>query len=201
MLTVAIFHLMRKITSEGRKPAMEKSIFAFPPLPFLPSLCLRRFILTSFGKSQNSFASGKVGSTDLYYFFIKAPFRRIWKQLRQWKGGTHMSIYLSNNVLRKTDFGLRNPPRRSSFFIFRHSIFWSFHWVLMDSGDEIMTLYERYSGNMNNFPMIKILYCIYKLLRKKAFGVRNPPRRSRILIFRHLISLFKIKCKQSSGAT
>ena len=56
MLTVATSHLMRKITFEGRKPAMEKSIFVFPALLSLYSLRFRHFVLTLFGKSQNSFA-------------------------------------------------------------------------------------------------------------------------------------------------
>ena len=56
MLTVATSHLMRKIAFEGRKPAMENSVFIFPPLLSLYSLRFRHFILTPFGKSQSSFS-------------------------------------------------------------------------------------------------------------------------------------------------
>jgi hypothetical protein len=61
MLTVANSHLMRKIAFEGGKPVMEKLIFVSPTLPSLYSLCFRHFVLTHFGKSQNSFAIEKVG--------------------------------------------------------------------------------------------------------------------------------------------
>ena len=143
MLTVAVFHLMRKITSEGRKPAMEKLIFTFPPLPSLRSICLRHFILTSFGKSQSSFAK-KVGSTNLYYLFVKLPFEKSGSGFASEKVGPICQFSFLITPLRKTDFGLRNPPRRSSFFVFRPSTFWSFHWVLIDSGDEIVTIHAGY---------------------------------------------------------
>ena len=97
MLTVAIFHLMRKIASGGRKPAMEKSIFAFPPLPSFRSLCLRHFILTPFGKSQNSFAN-KGRAHRLILSLHKAPFRKTGKWLRQWLVGPIMLIFPSNKA-------------------------------------------------------------------------------------------------------
>ena len=126
MLTVAISHLMQKIASEGRKPAMEKSIFVFPPLPSFHSLCLRHFILTFFGKSQNSFAK-KVGPTVLYYLFIKLLFGKPGSEFAIEKVGPICQLSLLITLLRKTDFGLWNPLRRSSFFVFRPSTFWSFH--------------------------------------------------------------------------
>jgi hypothetical protein len=73
MLTVANSHLMRKIAFEGGKPVMEKLIFVSPTLPSLYSLCFRHFVLTHFGKSQNSFAKGR-GPHVLYYLFIKLLF-------------------------------------------------------------------------------------------------------------------------------
>ena len=117
MLTVADFHLMRKITSEGRKPAMEKTIFTFPPLPFLHSLCLRRFILTSFEKSQNSFASG--GRVhQLILPLHKAPFRKTGKWIRQWEGGTHMSIFPSNNAFAENWLRTSKPAAKKLFLCF-----------------------------------------------------------------------------------
>ena len=177
MLTVAIFHLMRKIASGGRKPAMEKSIFAFPPLPSFRSLCLRHFILTSFGKSQNSFAN-KGRAHRLILPLHKALFRKTGKWIRQWWGGTHMSIFLSNNAFAENWLWTSKPAAEKLFLCFPPSTFWSFHWILIDSADEIVTIYERYFRSMNHFTLIKFLYCIYKVLRKKAFGVWNPPRRS-----------------------
>ena len=122
MLTVATSHLMRKIAFEGRKPAMEKSIFVFLPLLSLRSLCFRHFILTLFGKSQNSFAK-KVGPTVLYYLFIKLLFGKPGSEFAIEKVGPICQLSLLITPLRKTDFGLRNPPRRSSFFVFRSSTF------------------------------------------------------------------------------
>ena len=122
MLTVAISHLMQKITSEGRKPAMEKSIFVFLPLPSFRSLCLRHFILTFFGKSQNSFAK-KVGPTVLYYLFIKLLFEKLGSEFASEKVGPICQLSLLIMPLQKNNFGLRNPPRRSSFFVFCPSTF------------------------------------------------------------------------------
>ena len=117
MLTVAIFHLMRKIASGGRKPAMEKSIFAFPPLPSFRSLCLRHFILTSFEKSQNSFANkGRVHWLILPLH--KAPFRKIGKWIRQWEGGTHMSIFPSNNAFAENWLRTSKPAGEKLFLYF-----------------------------------------------------------------------------------
>ncbi|MFA1200690.1 hypothetical protein ACDI59_27890, partial [Klebsiella pneumoniae] len=63
----------------------------------------------------------KVGPTDLYYLFIKLLFEEYENGFASGKVRPICRFTLLITPLRKTDFGLRNPPRRSSFFVFRPS--------------------------------------------------------------------------------
>ena len=128
----------------------------------------------------------KVGPINLVYLFIKSPFGNHGSSFASEKVGPTMLLYPLLRPLRKTDSWLRNPPRRSSCWIFCRSTSWSVHWVLTGSGDEIVTTHKWYFNSMNHFSLIKLFDCIYKALRKMIFGVRNPPRRSQNLIFHQL---------------
>ena len=98
MLTVTIFPLMRKIAFGGRKPAMEKSISDFPPLPFFRSLFLSHFIYT-FSENPKVASPIRVGPTDLFYLFIRLLFGKYGNGFASEKVGPIMLIFPSNKAL------------------------------------------------------------------------------------------------------
>ena len=117
------FRLMRKITSEGRKPAMEKAIFTFPLMPFFRSLLFGHFTYTS---SENpkvtSLIEGRVHRLILP--LLKAPFSENMKIASPDKRWDPLCIFFFlTKHLRRMAFGVRSPPRRSQKLIFRRSTF------------------------------------------------------------------------------
>ena len=181
---------------------MEKSIFVFPPLPSFLSLCLRHFILTSFGKSQSSFAKkGRVH--QLILPLHKTPFRKTGKWIRQWEGRTQMSIFLSNNAFAENWLRTSKPAAEKLFLCFLPSTFWSFHWILIDSGDEIVTIYERYFRNMNHFTLFNSFTAYTRSCGKRPSGceIRRGEARTRFSANLTFFVQSEINCKQISGAT